>query len=184
MISERVQKSNAPQAIEPFDKTWGTGVSGLDENISPFPRVNRLLERTKSTTVSTVDTQRAKLMKEAYEKYAAQPQVKKIALAINHVVKNVDIHIDEDDLIAGEIAAPYWAAPLYPEFSIQWLKEEIDLAEAGELPEFHERHNDKYFVTEENRKDIRELAAWWDGKSQDQMIRAELSDEEKKGSGI
>ena len=184
MISERVQKNNPPLAVEPYDKTWGTGVSGLDENISPFPRVNRLLERTKSTTVSTVDTQRAKLMTEAFRKYAAQPQVKKIALAINHVVKNVDIHIDEDDLIAGEIAAPYWAAPLYPEFSIQWLKEEIDLTEAGELPEFHERHNDKYYVTKENREDIRKLAAWWDGKSQDQLIKAELSDEEKKGSSI
>ena len=110
MISERVQKNNPPLAVEPFDKTWGTGVSGLDENISPFPRVNRLLEKTKSTTVSTVDTQRAKLMTEAFQKYAAQPQVKKIALAIHHVVENVDMHIDDDDLIAGEIAAPYWAA--------------------------------------------------------------------------
>ena len=47
MIAEGITKANRPEAIEPYDKVWGVGVSGLDEEISPFPRVNKMLEKTK-----------------------------------------------------------------------------------------------------------------------------------------
>ena len=36
-------KSVTPLAIEPFDKEWGVGVSGMTENPSPFPRINEML---------------------------------------------------------------------------------------------------------------------------------------------
>ena len=50
MIAEGITKANRPEAIEPYDKVWGVGVSGLDEEISPFPRVNKMLEKTKNAT--------------------------------------------------------------------------------------------------------------------------------------
>ena len=41
MIDERyVNKGpDAPLAIEPYDRVWGVGISGLTENPSPFPRI-------------------------------------------------------------------------------------------------------------------------------------------------
>lgn len=48
MIAETITAKNRPEAIEPYDKTWGVGVSGLDEDISPFPRVNRDAEQDQS----------------------------------------------------------------------------------------------------------------------------------------
>ena len=110
MIAEGITKANRPEAIEPYDKVWGVGVSGLDEEISPFPRVNKMLEKTKNAT-SMVDTQRAVILTEAYEKYKADPQIIKVAKAFRDIVSKVDIRIEEDELIVGEIAAPAWHAP-------------------------------------------------------------------------
>ena len=35
-----------PQAVEPFDKEWGIGISGNTPEPSPFPRINRILKNT------------------------------------------------------------------------------------------------------------------------------------------
>ena len=41
-------RSTDPMAIEPFDKEWGVGVSGVTENPSPFPRINKILNWLKN----------------------------------------------------------------------------------------------------------------------------------------
>ena len=176
-------QNHRPEAIEPYDKCWGVGVSGLDHDISPFPRINRMLEATKSAK-SRIDTQRAEIITQAYEAYKSEPQIRKIARAFHDICSKVDIHIDDDELIVGEIGAPAWHAPLYPEFSIRWLKDEIHQIESGEVVDFSERNNDKYFVPEEVRTTIKELAPKWNNVSQEQLIKGALSPEESKGTGI
>ena len=180
MIAEGITKANRPEAIEPYDKVWGVGVSGLDENISPFPRVNKMLEKTKNAT-SMVDTQRAVILTEAYEKYKADPQIIKVAKAFRDIVSKVDIRIEEDELIVGEIAAPAWHAPLYPDFSIRWLRQEMD---DTSIPDFSQRANDAYVVTEEVREVIREIYPKWDGVSNEDLIRHALDPEDAKGSTL
>jgi formate C-acetyltransferase len=61
-----------PLAIEPYDKEWGVGVSGLTEEPSPFPRINRLLKWLKNLD-STADAQRALIFTECYEKICCLP---------------------------------------------------------------------------------------------------------------
>ena len=180
MIAEGITKENRPEAIEPWDKVWGVGVSGLDENISPFPRINKMLDKTKNAT-SMVDTQRAEILTEAYEKYKADPQLIKVAKAFRDIISNVKINIEEDELIVGEIAAPAWHAPLYPDFSIRWLRTEID---DKSVPDFADRANDAYVVTEEVRDTVRKLYPKWDGVSNEDLIRAALDPEDAKGSSL
>lgn len=177
MIAEGITKANRPEAIEPWDKVWGVGVSGLDENISPFPRINVMLEKTKNAT-SKVDLERAQIVTEAYEKYKGEPQLLKVAKTFRDVLSKVTVRIDDEELIVGEVAAPAWHAPLYPEFSIQWLVEEMD---DTSLPDFADRNNDKYVITDEQRKMIREIAPKWEGVSNEQQIKKAFSDEEAKG---
>ncbi len=180
MVAEGITNKNRPEAIEPYDKVWGIGVSGLDENISPFPRINSMLEKTKNAT-SMVDTERAVILTNAYEKYKGDPQIIKVAKAFRDILSQVTIHIDDEELIVGEIAAPAWHAPLYPDFSIQWLVQEMD---DTSIPDFSERANDKYVVTDEVRKVVREIAPKWEGVSNVDCIRQALSAEEAKGSTL
>lgn len=50
-VLEYAKRDVKPLAIEPYDREWGVGVSGLASEKSPFPRINRLAEwvRTKKS---------------------------------------------------------------------------------------------------------------------------------------
>lgn len=114
--SDQASKTKAsiePLAIEPFDKEWGVGVSGLTENPSPFPRINRMLHWVK-TIDSTADSRRALIVTEGYEKYAGYPQNIKWAMILRDVLQQVDVSIWPGELIVGELAAPPNSAPIYP----------------------------------------------------------------------
>lgn len=181
MKASSITEANRPCAIEPFDKEWGVGVSGLDENISPFPRINRMLEKAKSVDCRNADVQRLNIVTEAYDKYQKDSQIIKMAKTLRDILTKVDINIGKDEIIVGEIAAPAWSAPLYPEFSWKWFKTEMDAAESGDLPDFDKRHNDKYFLSPEVRKRILETQDFWDGKSIEDKCNAAWDIEEKKG---
>jgi len=171
------EKNTAPAAIEPFDKEWGVGVSGLTEEPSPFPRINRMLKWVKNID-STADSERAKIFTECYEKFAMYPQNIKCAMTLREVFRRVPINIWPGELIVGELSAPPNSAPIYPEFSVDWLVEEIT-----ERP-MELRRNDRYVISEEVKKDILDLQKAWKGKTVSEAIIASYTDEEKKGNHL
>ena len=119
-----MNKQMPPLAVEPLDREWGVGVSGLTEEPSPFPRINRMLRWVNSLD-STADDQRAKIVTECYDKYAAYTPALRWALTLRELYEKVDIHIWPEELIVGELAAKPNSAPLYPEFSVDWLADEF-----------------------------------------------------------
>ena len=171
----KVLNPTAPLAIEPFDKEWGVGVSGLTENPSPFPRVNRMLKWVKERD-STADSQRALIVTEGYEKYAMYPQNVKWGLIMRDIFTQVDIHIWPEELIVGELAAAPCSAPIYPEFSIDWLCDEFsrDVME--------QRTNDRYVIDGKTKADILGIQSFWHGKTLGDAFEASLTPEERAGS--
>jgi len=168
---------SAPQAIEPIDKVWPVGISGMTENPSPFPRVNRLLAWTKQRD-STADSQRALIVTEGYEKYAMYPQNIKWGLILRDIYRKVKINIWPDELIVGELAAEPCSAPIYPEFSIDWLSREFseNVMEA--------RTNDRYVVDQKVKDDIIGIEKYWTGKTVGEAWEASLTEDEAAGSHL
>jgi formate C-acetyltransferase len=135
-------KSTAPLAIEPYDKEWGVGVSAITKDPSPFPRINNILRWLKERD-TTANAERAIIYTEGYfKKYKDLPQILKCAMTYRDVLENVTISIWPDELIVGEIAAPAKSAPVYPEFSIDWLCDEMINAPLDQ------RRNDRYVIDE------------------------------------
>ena len=168
---------NLPMAVEPRDKEWGVGISGLTENPSPFPRINRMLQWLKELD-STADSQRARIFTECYEKYNMYPQNIKCALTLREVLQRVDVKIWPEELIVGELAAPPNSAPLYVELSVDWLAEEIT-----ERP-MENRKNDRYIIDEKTKKDILDMQQSWKGRTVSEAILATYTEEEAKGSHL
>jgi formate C-acetyltransferase len=180
--TERVQKSKTetsiePLAIEPFDKEWGVGVSGLTENPSPFPRINRMLNWVKAID-STADSRRALIVTEGYEKYAGYPQNIKWAMILRDVLQQVEVNIWPEELIVGELAAPPNSAPVYPEFALDWLAEEIVT-----MP-LEERRNDRYVIDEKTKEDILRIIPYWKEKTVSDAVMNSFSGDELKGSHV
>lgn len=165
----------APCAVEAFDKEWGVGVSGLSENPSPFPRINDILRWMKDRDTSA-DAQRARIVTEAYKKYAMYPQNIKCAMALRDVLEQAEINIHPGELIVGELAAPPKCAPIYPEFSMEWLCEEL------EHDLFAKRSNDVYIIDEKTKRDILALRDDWKGRTVSEAVLSSFSEDEMKGS--
>ncbi len=169
------QNSTRPLPVEPYDKVWGVGVSGLTEDPSPFPRVNRLLKWTKERD-STADSQRAVIVTEGYRKYAHLPQNVKWGLILRDIFTNVKIRIWPDELIVGELAAEPCSAPIYPEFSLDWVAREF----RGNVMEA--RTNDRYIIDRQTKEDIYAIEPFWEHKTLGEAFEASLTKEERDGS--
>ena len=176
-MSETTNTHDKPLAIEPISREWGVGISGLAENPSPFPRINRMLERNKETD-STADAQRALIVTECLEKYSMYPQNIKWALTLREVYRRVTISIHPEELIVGELAAPPNSAPVYPEHSIDWLCDEL------QNRPLDSRRNDRYVISEKTKNEILSIQKYWKGKTLSEATLSAYTEEEKKGSHL
>jgi len=163
--------------VEAYDKHYGIGYQVGRGELSPYPRVNRL-RKVYLDTEFYIDAQRALLVTEAYQKYENEPQVIKCARALENVLLNVKINIEDDELLVGQAGGPYKMATIFPEFSYKWIIDEMDNAP------FDQREHDEYYMDEKTAQDLRSIAAFWDGKTVSEEIERNLSWEDKKGSNM
>ncbi|HBC92443.1 MAG TPA: formate C-acetyltransferase/glycerol dehydratase family glycyl radical enzyme [Pelotomaculum sp.] len=162
-------------AVEPYDKDWGVGVSGMVDNPSPFPRINNMLKWLDGFTAG-VDHERACLVTEVYQKFSGKPQIVKCAEALSHVLRNITLQIQPNELIVGGLAAQPKSAPVFPEFSITWMLDEI------KNNPWKNRTHDVHIMSEETEKNILELGEYWVGKTVEDLIKSTSTDEEAKGT--
>lgn len=161
---------------EPYDKSYGLGYQVHHGDWSPFPRVNHL-RKTFLDREYYIDVQRLRLVTESYKAHENESQIMKCAYAFQNVLLNSDLYIYDEDLIVGEICAPAKASPIYPEFSVKWIINEIK-----NFP-FEEREHDQFYVrNDQERQEILELCEWWRGKTVEDYVDDNLTREETKGS--
>ncbi|MBU2511445.1 formate C-acetyltransferase/glycerol dehydratase family glycyl radical enzyme [bacterium] len=177
MKSSTAEVLPKPIGLELFDKEWTVGSSAMIDDPSPFPRVNRLRKFALETEF-TVDHERACLVTEAYQKHSEKPQIIICAEALAHVLRNFTIHIHKDELIVGEMAAPIKSAPIFPEFSFDWILDEM------RNHPWKDRLHDKYYISKESEKKLFGLETYWKGKTVEKNIVARMSEDEKKGTNL
>lgn len=161
---------------ESFDKTYGVGYQVNHEDWSPFPRVNKL-RNTFLERPYEIDVQRLRLVTEAYKNNENAPRVLQCAYAFENVLKNVELNVYDEELILGEMAAPAKATPIYPEFSVEWIIDEI-----LHFP-FEERAYDQFYIrNDQERQEILDLCEYWRGKTVASLAGSRLDEDQKKGS--
>ena len=161
---------------EPCDHVYSLGYQVHHEDWSPFPRVN-MLRQTFLDRPYEVDVERLRLVTESYKEHEVCPRKLQCAYAFENILLNTKLYIDDGDLILGEIAAPPKASPIYPEFSVNWIIEEILHSP------FEEREHDQFYIrNDEERKEIIELCKYWQGRTVDDLINVRLEEEQIKGS--
>ncbi len=164
-----------PCGVEAFDKEYGLGYEVGHDDYSPYDRINKL-RRTFLDREFDIDIERARLVTESYKKNESDPSVLKCAKALAYVLDNANLHIYEDELIIGDIAAPAKAAPIYPEFSSSWIEDEL-----LHHP-FDKREHDKFFINDRDKKELFEILAYWRGHTVSDAVDKVLSEEELRGN--
>lgn len=98
--------------------------------------------------------ERAVITTKVYRENADQPLALKRAMMLREVLKNMTIFIEPETLIAGNQASSNRSAPIFPEYAMKWVIDELD--------QFEKRDGDVFYITEENKQKLREIAPFWE----------------------
>ncbi len=101
-----------------------------------------------------IDAERAVLATEAYKANLNQPRVMVRALMLKNILEKMSIYIEDKTLIVGNQATKNCNAPVFPEYTLKFVLDELDL--------FEKRDGDVFYITEETKQQIREIAPFWD----------------------
>jgi pyruvate formate-lyase/glycerol dehydratase family glycyl radical enzyme len=108
--------------------------------------------------------ERAVFITEIYQKHEGLPFIMRKALALQKILSEMTIYIEDDQLIVGNQASKPRGAPIFPEYSIDWALDEMD--------SFPRRTGDVFHISEETKQALREVLPYWKGKThEDQVLR-------------
>ena len=100
-----------------------------------------------------IDAERAILVTETYKKHQNQSNVMKRALMLANVLENMTIYIEDKTLLAGNQATKNCNAPIFPEYTMKFVMDELD--------KFEKRDGDVFYITEETKEQLRAIAPFW-----------------------
>ena len=101
-----------------------------------------------------IDAQRAVLATEAYKTNLNQPPVMKRAMMLRNILEFMDIYIEDETMIVGNQSSVNRGAPIFPEYTMQFVLNELDL--------FEKRDGDVFYITEETKAQLRAIAPFWE----------------------
>lgn len=100
-----------------------------------------------------IDAQRAILATLAYKENLNQPRVMVRAKMLEKVLDNMSIYIEDKSLLAGNQATKNRNAPIFPEYTMEFVMNELD--------QFEKRDGDIFYITEKIKEQLREIAPFW-----------------------
>jgi pyruvate formate-lyase/glycerol dehydratase family glycyl radical enzyme len=117
-------------------------------------RIHRMLKGFRDKPIR-IALERARLLTESFKQTEDEPVVTRWGKAIAHILRNVSIHIEDDDLIVGNAGPPGRYAVFFPELEERFFSQEVRPSRPG----------DKLLLTEEDVRVINEeLRPYWEGK--------------------
>ena len=116
-----------------------------------------------------IEAARGKLVTESYKMTEELPIIKRRSHAFAHILKNIPIVIRDNELIVGSATVAPRSCQVFPEYSYEWLLSELDTVST--------RQADPFYISEETKKELREIYPWWKGKTTSDLARANMSRE-------
>jgi len=116
-----------------------------------------------------IDAERAVLATEAYEASKNQPPVMRRALMLERILDEMSIYIEDKTLICGNQATKNCNAPIFPEYTLGFVIDELDT--------FEKRDGDVFYVTDETKQQLRDIAPFWENNNLRARGEALLPDE-------
>ena len=81
--------------------------------------------------------ERARYLTQEYRKNLSDPMILKRARALERIFSHMSVWIGDKELIVGNQASSPRAAPIFPEYTVQWILDEIDKLEKRPGDRFH-----------------------------------------------
>ena len=126
------------------------------ENVEHFGTLTERMNEFREEVLDEkpyIDAQRAILATLAYKENLNQPRVMVRAKMLEKVLDNMSIYIEDKSLLAGNQATKNRNAPIFPEYTMEFVMNELD--------QFEKRDGDIFYITEKTKEQLREIAPFW-----------------------
>ena len=137
-------------------------------DIPKSSRITRLVDHLYEK-MPVIESARAKLLTESYKETEGQPMITRRAEAFAHILRHIPIIIRDEELIVGSSTIAPRGCQTYPEFSYQWLEDELDTVET--------RSADPFYIAEETKQELREVHKYWKGKTTSELATSYMAPE-------
>ena len=140
-------------------------------NTSEIPkssRITRLVDHLYAK-MPEIESARARLLTESYKETEDEPIITRRAKAFSHILHNIPIIIRDEELIVGSSTIAPRGCQTFPEFSFQWLEDELDTVAT--------RTADPFYISEETKAELREVHKYWKGKTTSELATAYMAPE-------
>ncbi len=127
------------------------------ENVEHFGSLTKRMQAFREEVLDEkpyVDAERAVIVTDVYQKHQNQPRVMLRALMLKEILEKQSIYIEDKTLLVGNQATKNRNAPVFPEYTMKFIIDELDL--------FEKRDGDVFYITEETKQQLREIAPFWD----------------------
>ncbi len=132
-----------------------------------FQRIDRLQNR-MNNRIPTICPERAEIITESFQETEGEPIVIRRAKALKAILEKMTIYIEPDSLIFGNQARENFAAPVFPEYSFDWVIEEME--------DFPKRSGDYFNIDEDTKERLRKLQSYWHGKTHQDKVKRNLTE--------
>lgn len=119
------------------------------------------------STAPSICSERAILLTESYKETEDLPIIIRRAKALDNILSNMSIFIEDGQMIVGNQASRQKAAPIFPEYSFQWVIDELD--------EFDKRHGDMFLIDELTKEELRSIYPYWKGRTHQDDVERNMS---------
>ena len=116
-----------------------------------------------------IEADRAVLLTESYQETEGEPMVTRRAKAFAHILRNIPITIRDNELIVGSASKAPRGCQTFPEYSYQWLEDELDTVAT--------RSADPFYISEENKEKLRSVHRYWKGKTNSELATEYMAPE-------
>lgn len=126
------------------------------ENAEHFGALTERMKAFRSEVLDEkpyIDAERAVLATEAYKENLNQPRVMARARMLEKILQNMTIYIEDKTLLVGNQATKNCNAPVFPEYTMDFIMDELDL--------FEKRDGDVFYIKEETKRELRSIFPFW-----------------------
>lgn len=122
----------------------------------------------------TISSERAVLFTDHIKDHLSEPTMIRLAGAFAHVLDNMSIRIEPEELIVGNMGPTPRSCQIFPEYSWSWIEEELDSLD--------KRRTERFSIAEDDKKNLRKVFAFWKGRSTSEIAGEIIPDKSNNAS--
>ena len=138
-----------------------------DRDVEKRPRIQKLIDDLYDH-MPEIEADRAVILTESYQETEEEPIVLRRAKAFQAICEASD-HDPAGELIVGSNSKVARGCQVFPEYSFQWLEDELDTVAT--------RTADPFYIAEETKAELREVHKYWKGKTTSELATSYMAPE-------